>query len=804
MLLGHELAHVAQQRRFGSPVVMRQACGHDGTPTNCGAGALARWRLTDVVTAAVTESAIDTLVVGSMASRFGGSWATQVQTPPNPVKFGVGRGRADGVKVMAGSALRVEVVEVKARSTPYGGCVLATREAQGYVTVLRAIAPAVARIARALAPRGGMRVIGSLSAAQRRALLAAGVDVSDPVTAQAWAFYNSLQNGLDVTFRTPFSSVDVDVNADGTPNTSYNVLTVAVQCKTRRGAAGTKARMLAFQVNRSGGVSYGCSDTECEGDEEEQQRQVQRQPQIRSAPQDEVQTPARVPADHPAARPGDDPAVRPAAGGGGTPYTVPILVGVGTAAAGVATVALRRRAARLAAERAARIAAQAAWRRAAEEAAARRAARTAGGRVAGRAAGRAVAYAEIAAAVALVVLYSDRVSAAPGPGASPLETLYQVMSQRGAPPSPELRRMIEEDPVLRDMAERAGQTGDAGPLQDAITQRVIQLVHDNPDEFTPEDLEVLTHMQYAAGTASGTGPANAAQLRAAIEQARAHRQGGGGAGGTTPATGATGGAGGTPGTGAPGAPRGDARSGAGTGGAGTGTGGAEPHPGLSASARARLHAAPARVSGLFEQMVTRGGLGTRVTDDVVARFLATVPADLSARESRQLVEQISPSAGASADEVISHLAQAVERIRAQRRAAVQAHAPPTPAPSATGETGARRPDPERDQAPSSAAEFVDSMVRSIQTWDEWGTIGPGQARALWSPGTGTIAVRVFGRTPLPNGGSLRYTAVLGVTVRRRVGTRVMVTVEEATPTVWENGVAQQTYHVHQVLPFTDL
>lgn len=773
LLLAHELAHVAQQQRQREPAIMRQACGHDGRQTGCGGGGLARWRLTDIATSAVTEEALDTIVIRGVSSRFGGRWATQVQTPPNPVKAGRERGRADGVKVTIGSALRVEVVEVKARSTQFhGGCLLATREAQGYVTVLRAIAPAVARIAQALAPRGGMRVEGSLNTAQRRALIAAGIDVGDPVTAEAWKFYNSLQNTLGLTFRTPFTSVDVDVNADGTANTTYPVMSVAMECRTRRGRTGVKARTLAFQVNLAGGVSYGCSDTSCQDEEEERQRQVQQQPVAR-----------------PVARPADQV----------EDHTVPILVGAGTGVAltAAATVALRRRAAQIAARRALqeveRRAAQAAWRRAAEEAAARRAARTAGGRVAGRAAARAVAYAEIAAAVALVTLYSDRASAAPGPGQSSLEALYQAMSQSGAPPSPELRRMIEEDPVLRDMAERAGQTGDAGPLQDAITQRVIQLVRDNPDQFTPEDLEALTHMQHAAGAGGGSGPANAEQLRAAIEQARSGRPGGGAAG--------------TPGAGTGGERRADATGPTAATGSGgvrpgaTGAGGAEAHPGLSAPTRQSLAAAPAPVRSLFDRMVARGGMGTRVTDDFVARYLATVPADLSADESRRLAERLRPADTDSADEAIARLASAVEGLRARREAQRRAAAAARPATGSGGEADrARAPRPPAARDPSTG--LVPQMLRVIQAYGGWDAIGEGAAIAVadWSP-SGPITAQIYGRTPARNGVSVRYTAQLQVRVVRRSGNRMMVRILSATAAVAENGNSVQLYRAGQEWPF---
>ena len=197
-----------------------------------------------------------------------------------------------------------------------------------------------------------------------------------------------------------------------------------------------------------------------------------------------------------------------------------ILPEVATAAAAAAAAYLRKRAIQEAEKKAAQLA----WRKMAEAAAARRAAQAAGKGVAGEAAGKAVVYAAAAAAAALILFYPERVEAKPGPGSSAIESLYKAMTTNGTPPSPELKQLIESDPLLNQLAEEAAGSGDGSKLQEEMTRRTLELIRDNPNAFTPEDLEFLT--QYSK-TAKDTGqsPQTVEQLRKAIDAAKAGKTG---------------------------------------------------------------------------------------------------------------------------------------------------------------------------------------------------------------------------------------------------------------------------------------
>ncbi|MEQ8963159.1 MAG: hypothetical protein RLP02_35515, partial [Coleofasciculus sp. C2-GNP5-27] len=112
-------------------------------------------------------------------------------------------------------------------------------------------------------------------------------------------------------------------------------------------------------------------------------------------------------------------------------------------------------------------------------------------RVLGATATRALAHATLAAALVLVVAYPNRVEASIDGGKSPIEALFQVMSESGVPPTPEMRQLLENDPALRQTVEEAVRTGKISDAQQQINQRLVQTIKENPNQFSEEDLKVL-------------------------------------------------------------------------------------------------------------------------------------------------------------------------------------------------------------------------------------------------------------------------------------------------------------------------
>ncbi|MCG5212181.1 eCIS core domain-containing protein [Streptosporangium soli] len=714
-LLAHELTHVLQQRASGDTgTIHRQACAHDGRQPECGGY---RWRLINIVTDEVINEDLDHRIVESgLVPNFGGRWVTQVQTPPNMVKGGKNRGRVDGLRVRAAAALRVEVVEVKSRATGHnGGCGLASREAAEYVRQLNLLGPHVVTISRVLSANPLLRPAGGrVGQGQRRMLAALGVDLSQQRVGEAWRFLFSLEERLGTRFSTPFSTFTAAVNTDGVPGTDYMVgPPVLVDCR-KRGKAGVKIRRLLFQVNGAGGVSYGCDNTDCqvaeEDEREERVRATRRQSRSRSRRQtvDASQTPGEAP----------------------EPSRIPLVaIGAGAVATAAGLAAARRQAARAAARRAAielarreaaRRAALAAARRTAEEAVKRRAARAAaagaGRRVVGGAAGRAVVIAEAAAFV--LVLATGEAKAELGPGKSSLEALYEVMTRNGTPPSAEMRQLIENDPVLRQLAERAAETGDAAGLQQELDRRSLEFLRDHAHELTEEELDLLL----APGAARGAGgplPQDVEQLRAAIAAERERRGTAAVSPGTRPGAGAT--PGGGPGGGA-------GREGAGREGAGgeragraAGSGGAAGEEGDARARRARLSpemqrqlaAASAPRRALAEAIISGGGQGPAVDAEAVRRILAAIPADLTDAESGQLAERVGPAAGRSVEEVVASIGRGVSEVRAGARAERGAQGADAVGP-------AQAPTPQ--EAAAARAEYVNAIIENIRDYPFWNEI----------------------------------------------------------------------------------
>jgi Domain of unknown function (DUF4157) len=745
-LLAHELAHVVQR---GSPgVIRRQRCGHDGKQPECGGY---RWGLVNIDTGATTNEDLDYRIVElGMRGNFGGTWATQVQTPANTVKGGTFRGWVDGLRVRSGGGLLVEVVEVKSRATQFaGGCARATLEATEYVRLLNGLGPDIVTISQVLAANPALHT-RTPNAAARGLLAVAGVDLNQARVQQAWNFFHSLEEQQRARFTQPFATFAATLNRDGAPGTSYPAgPPVLVDC-TKRGKPGVRVRQLMFQVNGAGGVSYGCTNTECQTKEEQERDQP-------------VQVP--VAEERRETQPSD--------------VSVPVLVGVGAAAAtGVAAAAARRRAAEIAARRAAialaereaaKRAGEATVHQIAEAAARRRAARAvaagAGKRVAGKAVGKVIVYAEAAAIV--LVLMSGEAKAEVGPGQSGLEALYQLMTRNGTPPSPEMRELIENDPVLRQLAEQAAQSGDASGLRRELDRQGLEFLRSHAHELSDEELEILLSSANARG-AGGPPPASVEELKAAIAAERERRRTGGPAAGTT-----------TPG----------AAGGTGPGRVEQAPGGgqapAEParHPELSAQVRRELATAPPAKRRVVEALIAGHEGGPRVTDESVRRILAAVPGDLTAAQADRLIERVGPATGRTVDEIVESVRRAVAAVRGGQEQDAQGAETP----------GEPQRQPTAEEARATRAEYTQSIIEYINGYTGWSPIGPGGGRVLPIDRTvdlGTVALGttfdavLLGRTS--DNPSLRYAGTGRIVLTSRTGRTATIEIRSTITAVRED------------------
>jgi hypothetical protein len=349
-LLAHELAHTIQQSAAGQ-VVQRTPCGHDAQKTNCRAE-LGVLKLRDVTGKVGQMISIDRWVADDgLRHYFAGQWAAQLMTPLNPLKEGEDRGFIDATRVTDGSTLGLEITEIKARSPQGGGCSLATTQARGYMSALGLIKAQVLAISAGLAAQGGVRVPSDRcrrpKAAERGKLERAGVNFADETSMLAWCFLNSLQDRLNKTYTTPFTEMKMSLFADGDSKQTYPVWPpMRIDCPKVKGRRRMGWTFLEFQVNKKGGVSYGCRD-ECFSSEEEEKRRTQelvKEQELRkrqtTAPRETV--PSEMFVDRPEQEDlgEDQPPVKLPEGG------VPIADVIAAGGAAVTTVALLHQAAK--------------------------------------------------------------------------------------------------------------------------------------------------------------------------------------------------------------------------------------------------------------------------------------------------------------------------------------------------------------------------------------------------------------------------------------------------------------------------
>lgn len=402
-----------------------------------------------------------------------------------------------------------------------------------------------------------------------------------------------------------------------------------------------------------------------------------------------------------------------------------VLPAAATAGLSAVTIAYLRKRAVEAGEKRALAAAQAAWRARAEAAAAKRAAAGLGKGAAGKTVAKAAVYVEIAAAVALVVLYPENVEASPGPGASSIETLYKAMTSNGTPPSPEMKELIKSDPILRQMAEEASGSGDMSKLQQEAAVRTLQMIKDNPGVFSPEDLDFLNEYSKTAKGKGGPAPATADELRKAIDAAKAGKAGGAGEGADSGSggTGADAGKGDAPkpADAAPTPADTDAAKGDGAGKGDTpGKGDAAGQPSglptpatpattpakppvdtstLSDDNKAKVSGAPAPVTDVLREYITKQKTDKKIDDDFIKKFFEVVPSDLTPEQAEALISRMADApADATREAMIESLKKGIEEVRKT----------PTPTPGGGGSTATQAPaaDAADTKPPKTEAEII--------------------------------------------------------------------------------------------------
>ncbi|HYO72998.1 MAG TPA: hypothetical protein VEU33_43750, partial [Archangium sp.] len=213
-----------------------------------------------------------------------------------------------------------------------------------------------------------------------------------------------------------------------------------------------------------------------------------------------------------------------------------------------------------------------------------------GGALGQRLGGRVVPGYTVASALAVILLLeSGRAEAKVGFGGDePLAALFKSLEQKGTPVPPEIRQMLENEPMLKRAVEDA-MTGKKGltRAQKELNDNVLQIIKNNQERFSAEDLTLLLGMTQLAGAALPASDVTAQTLRHALEAKKAGKSGSGD----------------------------NADSGR--------------RGGLSAAAKAKVEGAPAAKRKVFDALFIRTGKGRpALTDDEVDLFLSILPSSL--------------------------------------------------------------------------------------------------------------------------------------------------------------------------------
>lgn len=373
----------------------------------------------------------------------------------------------------------------------------------------------------------------------------------------------------------------------------------------------------------------------------------------------------------------------------------------------------------------------------------------ASGALAKKAAGRAFVYAEAAAALALIIFYSDRLEAAPGGSDEmAMEALLRAMTEKGVPLPPDLAERIKSDPELKAIMEKAARSGNFEESRSEALKKMTTLINDNPEQFSDEDLRILmtaAQSPGAAGKARGKAKDPTVEsLKKTIERARAGKASPDAAGQKEGE--AKGGAEG----------KGEGGEGKAKGREGEGGPGVEPatkppkdvpktkYPALSADVQKALDAAPPAVRFVLQQMLGHTKGGPKLDDVAVRRFLATVPADLTDAEASKLTKNLLSARGKTLDEIMLSLAHAVQAVRAppsKTKPSDPSKPAPTDDPSAEKvtkkktekKTPARSDKTKGPKAEKRAKgkekkdvweEARRNMIRILRKWEGWEAIAP--------------------------------------------------------------------------------
>nr|WP_264475077.1 DUF4157 domain-containing protein [Salinirubrum litoreum] len=387
-----------------------------------------------------------------------------------------------------------------------------------------------------------------------------------------------------------------------------------------------------------------------------------------------------------------------------------------------------------------------------------------------RALGPAVQVATVLAAVVLLTGEAQAEVSFGGEGKDPLVALFEYLESNGTPVPPELRKRIEANPELQQRLRKAASAGNLSDVQKELMRQTTQVINDNLDQFSDEDLRRLAEAaEIASGGQTGGQAPTVAELKRGIQQARQtkrQRAGTTGKGRGTGEGGTESGEGGTekpPETETPATPETEKLPKGDTGGtSGESPGGPGRERAETKQIRKLLDDAPDHVERLLKQML--GGpeaKGPKLTAEFVRKFVATT-GGLTPEQVTRLEGSLREIRGESLAEILAELEKAVARVKrstATERGTAEgdtAERTEKPAKPAAPAGGRQQPETRQTQDPD-VDRYPRQMREQIRGYGAgWKSVPAGAVQLVW---TEQSDERAKIRAKVERGGSHDATAV---------------------------------------------
>jgi hypothetical protein len=132
---------------------------------------------------------------------------------------------------------------------------------------------------------------------------------------------------------------------------------------------------------------------------------------------------------------------------------------------------------------------------------------------------RAFIYAELATAVLLIS--TGKAEAKLGPGESSLETLAKAMEQEGTKMPPNLKALIEKDPELKALVDKAVSSGNGQAVNEELNKKISEIIDQNLDKFSREELKILLSATAASKQINPSADVTVEKLKKTIERIKA-------------------------------------------------------------------------------------------------------------------------------------------------------------------------------------------------------------------------------------------------------------------------------------------